>query len=178
MRRNAKLTPTRARIMAALYDGGSTLQEIGDEYGITRERVRQIIRSVQPEVSAFSRVSPTDVMRAIRRPGIVSKEQAARVAGVTVKAFAAVTNALGVCEAAHRLFRARREHACRARMIGRLREHVDDQGHPRPAKNSALTRHAISLFGSIRAAREAAGFSGEYLDQSWNKGSRGPRSRK
>lgn len=34
---------TRARDMAEMYTSGSTLQEIGDIYGITRERVRQIL---------------------------------------------------------------------------------------------------------------------------------------
>ena len=33
----------RAEAMAAMYRGGKTLQEIGDLYGVTRERVRQII---------------------------------------------------------------------------------------------------------------------------------------
>jgi hypothetical protein len=33
----------RSERMAALYRGGTTLQAIGDEYGITRERVRQLI---------------------------------------------------------------------------------------------------------------------------------------
>ena len=33
----------RTRRMARLYEQGMTLQQIGDEYGITRERVRQIL---------------------------------------------------------------------------------------------------------------------------------------
>jgi hypothetical protein len=35
---------TRAGRMAALYSAGQTLQHIGDSYGITRERVRQVLR--------------------------------------------------------------------------------------------------------------------------------------
>jgi ElaB/YqjD/DUF883 family membrane-anchored ribosome-binding protein len=34
----------RAAQMAALYQAGKTLQQIGDQYGMTRERVRQILR--------------------------------------------------------------------------------------------------------------------------------------
>lgn len=36
-------SPERTERMCALYRSGWTLQEIGDEYGITRERVRQVI---------------------------------------------------------------------------------------------------------------------------------------
>lgn len=36
----------RSRQMAALFKGGKTLQEIGDQFGVTRERVRQIIHKL------------------------------------------------------------------------------------------------------------------------------------
>jgi hypothetical protein len=36
----------RERAIAARYRAGETLQQIGDDYGITRERVRQILHSI------------------------------------------------------------------------------------------------------------------------------------
>lgn len=39
------LVDPRAEEMAALYKSGQTLKQIGDAYGVTRERVRQILRA-------------------------------------------------------------------------------------------------------------------------------------
>ncbi len=36
------MDPTRVREMYALYETGATLKEVGERYGITRERVRQV----------------------------------------------------------------------------------------------------------------------------------------
>lgn len=41
--RNGKVT-TRHDQIVALYQSGKTLQEIGDTFGVTRERIRQILR--------------------------------------------------------------------------------------------------------------------------------------
>jgi len=38
----------RALELAVLYRGGCTLQEIGDAIGLSRERVRQLIATVEP----------------------------------------------------------------------------------------------------------------------------------
>lgn len=40
-----KVADDRTAEMARLYRSGETLQQIGDKYGLTRERVRQIFRS-------------------------------------------------------------------------------------------------------------------------------------
>lgn len=42
-KKGRKETIEKARLMGALYRNGYTLQQIGDQYGITRERVRQLI---------------------------------------------------------------------------------------------------------------------------------------
>lgn len=41
----------RAEICQKVIEGGRTLESIGNEYGITRERVRQIVRRSHPEYS-------------------------------------------------------------------------------------------------------------------------------
>lgn len=40
----ARATSQRTRAMYALYAEGATLEEVGDRFGVTRERVRQIFR--------------------------------------------------------------------------------------------------------------------------------------
>jgi DNA-binding CsgD family transcriptional regulator len=42
-KRKAHVPTQRTRDMAALYQSGQTLQEIGSQFGVTRERVRQLI---------------------------------------------------------------------------------------------------------------------------------------
>jgi len=44
MERRRREGQAKASTMAALYQDGWTLQRIGDEYGMTRERVRQLLR--------------------------------------------------------------------------------------------------------------------------------------
>lgn len=55
-RKNMGIAPGRAQHMAELYQSGQTLQQIGDQYGMTRERVRQILRketTVPPEAGGI-----------------------------------------------------------------------------------------------------------------------------
>lgn len=44
-----RLEECRERAIAARYKSGETLQQLGDAYGITRERVRQILHSIGVE---------------------------------------------------------------------------------------------------------------------------------
>jgi len=71
----------RALELAVLYRGGCTLQEIGTAIGLTRERVRQLIRRVDPDAKEsgwhrerLENLSPT----AQSRLGITREEYAQR----------------------------------------------------------------------------------------------------
>lgn len=62
------LQDCRERMIAAHYGAGKTLQQIGSRYGISRERVRQILHSLGvPRRSAFERGA---LIRAQRRARI------------------------------------------------------------------------------------------------------------
>lgn len=41
---NPKRNLERETVICALYQEGKTLQEVGDVFGLTRERIRQILR--------------------------------------------------------------------------------------------------------------------------------------
>jgi hypothetical protein len=55
----------RRQAMAALYQDGATYEEIGQVYGVTRERVRQLIK-VTGKTGRPSRIDPIRVLRAAR----------------------------------------------------------------------------------------------------------------
>lgn len=51
----------RTQEMTQMYEAGSTLQQVGDKYGVTRERVRQLLEEVGVERrSSASRVYARD----------------------------------------------------------------------------------------------------------------------
>ncbi|WP_401733500.1 sigma factor-like helix-turn-helix DNA-binding protein [Stenotrophomonas muris] len=75
----------RIEAMTAMYKGGKTLQQIGDLFGITRERVRQLMRKSGLtrhdggiHVTAAAKRAEASVRRAASR-----EEAAKRVYGVT-----------------------------------------------------------------------------------------------
>jgi hypothetical protein len=65
--------PARQIEMAALYRGGKTLQQIGDQYGLTRERVRQIIAGLGLNREDSGRKAITAARRAVRECARIAK---------------------------------------------------------------------------------------------------------
>lgn len=57
----------RERVMASLYTEGQTLHEIGQAFGVTRERVRQILRRIGVAPSAGGRAKTAEMRRRERR---------------------------------------------------------------------------------------------------------------
>lgn len=66
-----KGTVARAEAMAAMYRGGQTLQEIGVQYGVTREAVRQLL-------SRYTDVTACDGGATARRAAAVARRYARR----------------------------------------------------------------------------------------------------
>lgn len=64
----------RIRQIVRLYSAGATLEQVGEEFGITRERVRQLIVDAGYEVSALKRKGA----RARRRRMLAEHDQAIR----------------------------------------------------------------------------------------------------
>ena len=150
----------RDQACVAFYLGGASMQAVGDLFGLTRERVRQILK--RQGVSAVTRghvqkVDPIRVIGAIRSPGIEDFVDAGKLIGVTGGGVRRIAISLGVHRAALRLFRLRK----RARYARQLRA-LADRLNRTPGKiecdlygpsQSTLQRY----FGGMRAAQRAAG---------------------
>lgn len=167
----------RVKEMQTLYSTGYNLSEIAAAYGVTRERVRQILNKYgRPEQPAD--IDPAKVLTAIRAGG--SWARVAKSAGKPVQAVVECAKELGVYEAAERLWKWRKGAKARRRrasLIAQLQQIaalkgreplVDDVNELMDIRSYQYT------FGTWNNALEAAGFNrhpvGTYVSPGKRKG--------
>jgi hypothetical protein len=152
----------RAAPMYERYRGGETLREIGRSYGLTRERIRQILRDAgYPAPSAEDLLArrrtaetrpPEEVVDAYKRSGDAA--EVARRLGLSASAVRRVLAArLGPLTAA---YRARRPAASRIgdeELLGMLREAAGSAPGP-------LTIRAYDLYARAHTPRSARPWPG------------------
>lgn len=88
--------PERIAAIRARFDRGETLQAIGDSYGLTRERVRQIVAKTgaEPRFVTFGK-RRAEIAAAVKAENLSSDEAAARY-GIGRGAVLAICSAFGV----------------------------------------------------------------------------------
>lgn len=97
---------------------GHSLDAIGAEYRISRERVRQILKTVAPELSEAkmaSKIEVLDIVTFIRSTQCTSIQPIASHFKMGSSSLNRMLVELGLLEVVHRLFRWRRGHAQRGR---------------------------------------------------------------
>lgn len=166
-RKTGVLDPKRASDMRQLYESGWTQEDIGTLFGVTRERVRQLIRAVGCDVfnrtNGRGRVDHLMIMAAARSSG--SFAEAGRKLGLDASRVVEITKRLGTYESLRRLYRLRRRRTLLqpaaliaqlkdlAHRIGRTPSINDMNGDPQTATHMTFVR----VFGTVRAAQVAAG---------------------
>lgn len=112
--------------MIVMRESGATLEEIGRAFGVTRERVRQLLERNGYSGSAPSRqVDPLKLLAAIRSADVCSVREAAQRCGSNVSSGMMVIRRLGLAKAVQRLFQWRRDW----RYISAYRDLAAQLGH-------------------------------------------------
>jgi hypothetical protein len=155
----------QARIdaMAKLYEDGATLQEIGDAYKLTRERVRQLLTS-RPHARP-SRIDPVRIIKAARAARSLTETRA--VTGYTAASIKRCLVELQHWAAISRLWKYRakrhREALTNEELLSHLRKLATEIGRTPGIKDlnerPEYPWHMLYVkrFGSIRRAQELAG---------------------
>ena len=149
------MIPGRVREMYALYEAGATLQEVGEQYDITRERVRQLfgehglhVRSIA-EAAALRRESElgraSDVVREFERSG--DEREVAKKLGLSATSVHAIVNANIENPRLHRKRRTPKKRYSDQELIDCLRE-------ASVALGGVLTTGAYSEFARTRRFKD------------------------
>jgi hypothetical protein len=166
----------RNRLMTALVDEGRTLTEVGEAFGVSRERVRQIYNRAKghaPHRKNHGRVTALPSLRAIREnPAIASWAALGRYLDTgkgEIKqrdwsSLQIALDELGMLRVVERLFRLRTRRIRRQQVIDALHRVAEMTGqNPRMGDffvggvgTNVLTIYQV--FGSFPKALEAAGF--------------------
>lgn len=144
--------------MRHFLEAGCTLQEVGDAWGVSRERVRQLTGGAVPREA----VDPVRLLRAARKARGIT--EAATEARCTIDNAKRCLSELGAWPALTRLWswRQRANVWTRDKLVARMRELGAELGRAPTAAELNRAGPTISVwqrvFGSLSAANEAAGF--------------------
>lgn len=168
---------SRAAAWAALITGGLTLTEIAEAVGLSRERVRQILRVEGYSVRLGARggsssAEPLKVVAALRDPRCWSLGMMRYLAGCNPPKARFLLQELGLWDAAERLWRARAQRGQhrftdgrKQRIVDALREFAERTGNTPRIQDTMDGRlpfahtTAVRYFGSWSAAVAAAGLT-------------------
>jgi DNA-binding CsgD family transcriptional regulator len=157
---------SRRQAMRALYEAGSTFDEIALEYGITRERVRQCVRKAGCEMFGHrSQFNVPLLAQSLREAE--SFTDACRRSGVHHAAVTKFAAELGMTESLRRLYRLR----ARRELLRKLQAVADRIG--RPFRGGDFTGQKVlrgmpaagslrRCFGSTRAAVALLGLPNDW----------------
>ncbi len=167
--KNERADRRAAIVELARFD---TLQNVGDAFGISRERVRQIVELDAPD-SRNGRhgrwIDPIQIVRAARAQGVTSIARVARTVITSDRAQVLLAlKELGLWPAIERLWRMRRRAGMQLRheeMLRQLAAFAEELGHTpgmreivRAPRSKLRDNMAyVKAFGSIREAQRLAG---------------------
>ncbi len=157
----------RAAAWAALIDGGLTLTDVANAVGLSRERIRQVLRAhghATKCASGSRACDPVACVSALRDSRSLSLTSTARWARTSPHALRRLLQELGLWNAANRLWRARTSVVVRRQIVRAIKQFAHDAGKaPRlqDAHDGRLFFAAstiIRTFGTWNGALRSAGF--------------------
>jgi predicted ArsR family transcriptional regulator len=104
-----RISDERDLLVRTMRDGGATLDEIAAEFGISRERVRQLLARMGVPERSPNRVDPIALIRLLREDETIDSWRGwSRKSGRGIATLVIMTEALSMTEEVAEIFRARR----------------------------------------------------------------------